>query len=239
MQLVDKAVGQIAAELPASIPVFERWGIDYCCGGDVRLAEACRQRGLSPEQLIAEIRAAAAAQAQPASSWAGTSLGELIEHILEHHHSYLRAELPVLQQRLAKTLEAHDDRHRDMLGRLQRIYLELQEELYAHMHKEEAILFPAIAQMEQARSQRRHPSPLPFASVESPIAVMRLEHERAAQALRQMRELTNDYTAPPEACATWQALYAGLQALEADLHQHIHLENNILFPQATALEREA
>lgn len=235
----EKTVGHIAAEAPAAIAVFEKFGIDYCCGGGQSFAEACRARGLAPEAVAAEIEAALQATPAPTWDWTRASLGELIDHILATHHEYLRAELPVLEQRLAKTLEAHAAAHGDSLRALQHTYSALQEELYGHMHKEEMILFPAIREMEAARLQGRRPAPSPFGSVQNPIRVMRLEHESAAHALQQMREITGDYAPPSDACATYEALLGGLRRLEADLHQHIHLENNILFPRAAELEAAA
>ncbi len=232
----EKTIGRIAAELPASIAVFERHQLDYCCGGDRTFQDACRERGLSPEAVAAEIEAAVQAAPPPARDWTQASLGELLDHIVETHHAYLRAELPALEQRLAKTLEAHGAAHRATLEPLQQTFQALQEEIYGHLHKEEMILFPFIRQIEEARRDGRIPPPAPFGSVENPIRVMRHEHDNAADALTQMRRITQNYTLPPDACSTFEALYRGLEKLEADLHRHIHLENNILFPRAIELE---
>lgn len=236
MDLLAKTVGQIAAEMPPTIPVFERLGIDYCCGGDRLLSQACAARGLSAEEVVAQLEAAASSSPPPPRDWTRASLAELMDHILETHHEYLRAELPALESRLARTLEAHGQTHGALLGELGSVYRGLQEELYAHMHKEEMILFPAIRQMEEAASQGRSAPGTPFGSVSNPIRVMRFEHDHAARALARMREITNGYALPADACATWQALYEGLQQLETDLLHHIHLENNILFWRAAALE---
>jgi regulator of cell morphogenesis and NO signaling len=236
MIALEKTVGRIAAETPASIGVFEKFGIDYCCGGDRPFAEACRERGLAPEAVAAEIEAAGAASGEAVRDWTQAPLAELIDHILSRHHEYLRAELPALEQRMGKTLEAHGTVHGETLRALQQAFLELEEELYGHMHKEEMILFPSIREMEAALAQGRVPAPPPFGSVRNPIRVMRFEHDNAAGALERMRRLSANYAPPAEACATWQALYRGLEQLEADLHRHIHLENNILFPRAEELE---
>lgn len=236
MKLLEKTVGQIAAEMPAAIPLFERLGIDYCCGGDKTLAEVCAARALAAEELAAQIDAALACAPTPGRDWTRATLAELVDHILDTHHEYLRAELPALRDRLARTLEAHGERHGALLRDLEQVYRGLEEEIYGHLHKEEAILFPALRLMEEAAAQGRPAPPAPFGSVQNPIRVMRFEHENAAHALRRMREITQDYTPPAQACATWQALYAGLRQLEGDLHRHIHLENNILFPRAAAME---
>jgi len=232
----DASVGSIAAQTPASIGVFEKFGIDYCCGGGRPFATACRERGLAPEAVAAEIEAAASLALPPARDWMRASLDELIVHILSTHHEYLRAELPALEQRLAKTLEAHAANHGERLRALQEVYSGLQEELYAHLHKEEIILFPAIRELEAAHGEDRRPAPTPFGSLQNPIRVMRHEHDNAAKALERMRDLTGCYTPPPDACASYEALLAGLRRLDADLRQHIHLENNVLFPRAAELE---
>ncbi len=234
----ETTVGGIAAEFPAAIAVFERHHIDYCCGGNRTFAEACRDRGLAPELVAAEIEAAHRTTPMPAEDWTQASLGKLLHHILEAHHAYLRAELPALEQRLAKTLEAHAAAHGDMLGQLQQTFLALSEEIYGHLHKEERILFPFIREMEAAQLEGRTPPQAPFGALENPIRVMRREHDGAAAALLQMRRITRDYTLPPDACPTFEALYRGLEGLEADLHRHIHLENNILFPRAIQAESD-
>ena len=233
-----KAIGQIAAELPGSIPVLEKFGLDYCCHGDQSLEQACLSRGLSPDAIVAEIEAAVSQAPEPARDWTRATVSELIDHILEKHHEYLRAELPALEHRLKRTREAHPS-HAALLEELERTYFALQEELYGHLHKEEMILFPTLRGLEEAVNQQRPVPPPPFGTVNNPIRVMRMEHDNAAVALAKMRSITGNYTLPADACATWEALYRGLQELEADLHIHIHLENNILFPRAVELEAKA
>lgn len=236
MSIALKTVGAIAAELPASIPVFEKFGIDYCCHGDLTLSEACQARGLSAEAIATEIQAAAATTPASERDWLHAPLEDLLDHILDRHHAFLRAELPVLQQRLSKTQEAHAATHGESLRQLQETLQPLVEELYAHLHKEEMILFPYIRLLSQARAEGRTPPRAPFGPLENPLRVMRLEHDSAGAALERLRQITDDYSLPADACATYQALYRGLQDLEADLHRHIHLENNILFPRALELE---
>jgi len=238
MIAIGKAVGRIAAELPGSIPVLEKFGLDYCCHGDQSLEQACLSRGLSPEAVAAEIEAVVSQSPHPARDWLRATASELIDHILEKHHEYLRAELPALQHRLGRTREAHPS-HAALLDELHHTFLALQEELYGHLHKEEVILFPAIRALEEAATQGRRAQPLPFGTVNNPIRVMRLEHDHAKAALERLRNITGDYALPQDACATWEALYRGLRELEADLHMHIHLENNILFPRAIELESGA
>lgn len=229
-----QTVGEIAAETPAAIRVFERYRIDYCCGGKRPLGEVCQERGISPETLLAEL-AQAGRQPDSHSDWSHASLASLIAHIVSTHHLYLKSELPLLRARLAKVLEAHGARYPEILTPLQPVFVGLADELSAHLRKEEIILFPAIEEIEAARAAGRKPTPSPFGSVENPIRMMIFEHDNAGNALAEMRRLTQGYAVPPDVCATYRALYEGLEQLETDLHQHIHLENNILFPRALKL----
>ncbi len=226
-----QTVGEIAAEAPAAVRVFEKYRIDYCCGGKRPLEEVCRERGISPEAVLAEVKEAAAGPATD-RDWSRASMTELIHHIVSTHHEYLKSELPVLDARLGRVIEAHGANHGDMLRDLRRVFAGLRDEITAHLRKEEMILFPALEDLERARNEGRDPAPTPFGSVRNPIRMMMFEHDNAGDALSRMRTVTGNYTLPEDACPTFGALYAGLQELEADLHQHIHLENNILFPRA-------
>ena len=226
----QKTVSEVATSFPGSIRVFEQYGIDFCCGGSKPLAEACQEKGVSVEQLLTEVEKAQKLPGNASSrDWSTATLSDLVQHILEKHHAYLRSELPRLEQMLAKVLQAHGERHGDSLQPLSKFYAGLAKELSDHMWKEENILFPLIQQMEQTQSSAgMSPSP--------PIQMMQMEHESAGNALRQMREVTGNYQVPEDGCQTYRALLDGLRTLEADLHEHIHLENNILFPRALDLE---
>jgi regulator of cell morphogenesis and NO signaling len=213
----EKTIGEIAAERPGAMRVFEQYGIDYCCGGQRSLREACGERGIAPEQLMERIEAAAAPGA--ARDWRSASLDDLIDHILTVHHARLKSELPRLAGLLEKVTAAHPA-HRDSLVPLGKTFAGLQAELEAHMMKEEMVLFPMIR-------YGRGP-------VANPIRVMEHEHDAAGRALERMRAITADYALPVDACNRYRALFDGLRELEADLHQHIHLENNVLFPRAAA-----
>jgi regulator of cell morphogenesis and NO signaling len=229
-------VGQIAAQQPAAVRVFEKYGIDFCCGGHRRLDEVCQEKGVSADALVAELDAAAR-QIQPAETdWANAGLAALIAHIVNKHHEFLKSEMPVIGARLNKVVAAHGERHGEVLLPLQDVLAELGAELSAHMQKEEMILFPAIEELEAAQSEGRQPVLPPFGTVQNPIRMMVYEHDNAGDALAQMRRLTQDYALPQDACNTWRALYHELRQLEADLHVHIHLENNVLFPRAVRLE---
>jgi regulator of cell morphogenesis and NO signaling len=228
----ELTVGRIVAELPQLSRVFEALQIDYCCGGKRRLEAVCRERQIPVEQVIA--RLTLAQQAAPASAernWDRAPLAELCDHIQQAHHDYLRQELPRLEAIIAKVVRAHGAYHPE-LAEVQATFAELRAELEPHMMREDCILFPAIRSLEASGSPLR----LPFGSLNNPIRVMVDEHDHAGDALARLRRLTGDYAVPPGACNTYRVMLAGLAALERDMHQHVHKENNILFPRAIALE---
>lgn len=216
---IDSKVGEIATEHPLATRVFARHGIDYCCGGGNPLGEVCTQLGVDPAVVLAEIETELATPEQDNVRWDEAPLGDLIDHILATHHRPLDEELPRLEAMARKVLEVHRDKQPEMLPELLSVYVGLKDELVGHMAKEEQILFPMIKNGQGAMAG-------------GPISVMEHEHISAGNALKRLRELTNGYEVPEEACNTWRALWHGLAALEAELHQHIHLENNILFKRA-------
>ncbi|MCC7157833.1 MAG: iron-sulfur cluster repair di-iron protein [Bryobacterales bacterium] len=231
----NTSVGDIAAGSAAAASVLEKYGIDYCCGGKLTLEDACRDKGVSAENVRNEIAHAAAAAA-PARDWNTAPLRELVRHIVGKHHEYLKLELPRLGQRVRRVAQVHGPRDPEGLHGLEEVYVGLWQELDLHMHKEEMMLFPAIERLEAAIEGGGPAAAPPFGSVRNPIMVMEREHDTAGGGLTQIRKLTRDFEIPPYACTTYRAMLEGLQALEADLHTHIHLENNILFPRAMAME---
>ena len=238
MTATTQTVRDIALENPASVRVFEKYGIDYCCGGRMPLAEACANRNLNVDEVIASLENAAGAPLPQAPDWSQASLAALSTHIVETHHAYIRRELPRLYELAAKVVGRHGDT-RPELPSIQAKVSELGEELTAHLGKEEVVLFPYIARFEQfvagAGPQPRNC----FGSVSHPIGMMTQEHDLAGELMGQIRRLSGNYEPPAGACPTYRAFYAGLLEFEQDLHQHIHLENNILFPRAIALEASA
>ncbi len=229
---VQTTVGDLVAEQPGRARVFERHGIDFCCGGKTSLSEACAKKNIDVGQIVAELNDADQAGAtHDDANWSKASLSDLIDHIVKTHHAYLAEELPRLSPIIAKVVEVHSERHPE-LAQVQSTYEALREELESHMVKEEQILFPAIRMMERSGGATR----LPFGSVNNPIRMMEFEHDSAGRALAQLRALTHDFTTPADGCNTYRAMVQSLERLEADLHLHIHKENNILFPRAVALE---
>jgi regulator of cell morphogenesis and NO signaling len=234
MSILDtrSTVGQLVKERPARARVFERLGIDYCCGGKTPLGRACRDKGLDPDQVLRELAHLDAGPAEDEGvDWSFATLTELADHIVETHHAYLRRELPRLDALANKVANAHGPRHPELLEVL-RIIGRLRSELESHMLKEERILFPMVKLLESATEPQR----FPCGSVGHPVSVMELEHDDAGAALAQLRELTREYEAPDDACSTYRALLDGLAGLEADMHFHVHKENNLLFPGTLARE---
>lgn len=229
----EKTVRELALENPAAPRVFEELGIDYCCGGELSLGQACARAHVSLERVACSLEAAERAPQE--RDWQGEPLLELIAHIKNTHHRYTRAEIKRLRQLLDKVCAVHGANHPELLE-LWKTFGELAQELTVHMMKEEAVLFPYIERMEEAVIAKEPVLPPPFGAVRNPIAMMRHEHDAAGAALRQMRAASHGYVVPPDACLSYQTLYQALAAFELDLHQHIHLENNILFPRAIALE---
>lgn len=217
----ETRVGQLAAEHPLATRVFARHGIDFCCGGGQSLGDVCDRKRLDAQAVLAEIRKELETPGVSEKRWDHEPLGDLIEHILTTYHRALDEELPRLESMTRKVVEVHGDKDSERFDELLSVFLGLKAELEEHMAKEEQILFPMIRSGQGAHAL-------------GPISVMEHEHESAATALRRLRELTHDYEVPTEACNTWRALWHGLAALETDLHEHIHLENNILFPRASA-----
>ena len=218
---VETTVGRIAAEYPLATRVLARHKIDYCCGGGRPLNEVCEQKGLDTESIIEDIQKEIENSDAPEIQWDKAPLNDLIGHILVTYHRPLHEELPRLEAMARKVSSVHGNKDPEVLSGILSVFLGLKDELDQHMMKEEQILFPMI---KFGQGTTAH----------GPISVMLQEHDSAGEALTRLRELTNDYRVPENACNTWRALWHGLADLETSLHQHIHLENNILFPRALA-----
>ena len=235
MTNTTQTVREIALEQPHSIRVFERFGIDYCCGGRKPLAEACAEKQLPVDEVVAALESASNSAAALPVDWSQATLSALIGHIETTHHVYVKTELPRLAVLAQKVVNRHGDTQAH-LPPMQSLLVLLDDELIHHLGKEEHVLFPYIAKLEGALiSGGAHPEAC-FGTIESPIAMMTSEHEAAGALLAEIRKLSDNFTTPVGACPTYHAYYDGLKEFEQDLHQHIHLENNILFPRAIAME---
>ena len=225
----EMTVGQLVVERPARARIFERLGIDYCCGGRLPLSEACSKRGLDTSKVLEELRAADdAAGPAPERDWAAASATELADNIESTHHGYLKRELPRLIALTRRVAEVHGG-HRPSLVEVRDVFDKFANEMVEHMGKEERVLFPWIRLLDRGRE----PAP---AGVSRPVNQMIHEHDDAGADLAKLSELTNGFTPPMDACNTYRAMLDGLKHLEADTHTHVHKENNILFPMAVRLE---
>lgn len=234
-QFMTKTVREIALEMPLTTRVFEEFKIDYCCRGNTMFDEACRNAGTDPAVVIDRLGDVVAEGSEP-DAFATATLTSLIVHIRDTHHAYTRDETAQLKPLMEKVVMRHGD-HYPYLCELRVLFVSLVGELGPHMSKEEMVLFPYIEQMEAMPADTLSAETPPFGTVQNPIRMMRVEHDDAGQILRQMRLVTDNYLLPEGACPSFTALFHRLEALERDLHRHIHLENNLLFPRAIELEQ--
>ena len=234
----EKTVRELALENPAATRVFEKLGIDYCCGGNKSLDEACHTANLNTDQVLdsLEMAAQSARAVQEEHNWQTEALADLIWHIKNTHHKYTREEIARLGPLFDKVCSVHGKNHPELL-QIHGIFQGLAQELTTHLMKEEMVLFPHIERMEESVLQHEPILPPPFGTVQNPVSMMEHEHDSAGAALRTLRASSNGYQAPADGCVSYQTLYKTLAEFGADLHQHIHLENNILFPQAIAMEK--
>ncbi len=235
MPALEQTVREIALGQPSSIRVFEQFGIDYCCGGRKPLTEACTEKNVDYHAVVAALEKAEEVQAPKGEDWTSRSLAGLSAHIVATHHEYCKRELPRLAGLAARVVSRHGA-SRTELPMIQSKLAQLSEELTEHLAKEEIILFPHISKLERS-SMEGGPTPHGcFGTVAHPVAMMVQEHDAAGALMAEIRGLSSDFTAPEGACPTYHAFYDGLKEFEKDLHQHVHLENNILFPRAIELE---
>lgn len=233
-----KTVREIALEMPVTTRVFEEFKIDYCCGGRKMFLEACHSAGANPEKVLQKIENIIDADEPTELEWLKTTtLKGLINYICEKHHAFTRAEIANLLPLMAKVADRHGEIHSE-LYELELVFRELCDDLSPHLLKEERVLFPYIEELEKADAGIGSVSLSCFGTVRNPVRAMMMEHDTAGDLLRKMRELSMEYKLPEGACPSFTALYNRLEAFEKDLHQHIHLENNLLFPRAVELEQK-
>ncbi|PQJ33688.1 iron-sulfur cluster repair di-iron protein [Salinibacter sp. 10B] len=224
----DTPVAELVTDQPGRARIFEELGIDYCCGGDHSLAEACRKNDLDPETVVRMLNATVQSGTSPSKDWTKASLGSLMDHIVETHHDYLRSELPRLEQLLSRVVQAHGTEV-PWLDPTLEVFQTLKLDLETHMMSEEERVFPSI------RALTTDGDAPETGLDENGIDKMIREHDDAGTALERLRDLTNGFTPPAGACPKFRAALDGLDELETDMHQHVHKENNILFPRARAL----
>ena len=235
-KLVEKTLAEIVTDNIRSAIIFEEAGLDFCCKGNRSLKSACEDKNIDPQKIVSELRKLSDSGngKQNVNDW---QLDFLVDYIVNNHHQYVRRMIPVISLHADKVASVHGKNHPETL-KIADLFLAVREELEAHMMKEERILFPQIKQMVLTQKENSQFFPPPFGTIQNPIRMMELEHTSAGDAMHQIRELSNNHTHPEDACNTFKALYSELKEFEEDLHKHIHLENNILFPKAIELEAE-
>jgi len=228
--IAEQTLASIVTNNHFTVPVLEKYHLDFCCKGKRTLAEACTEKGLSVESISEELERSTTALQNNKMPFTAMNAEQLISYILIHHHFYVKQSMPTILGHLEKVAAKHGDRFPYMIEVLS-IFKEINEEMTAHMHKEETILFPRIKEVEalQIAEQNRN---LADGYISAPIHMMEQEHDHAGDLLYKMRDLTNTYTLPAEACTTFQVCLAELKEFEEDLHRHVHMENNLLFPLA-------
>lgn len=232
-----RTIGEIAAENPVTIRAFEKFGIDYCCGGKRTLEDACSKVGVQLEDVESYLRRIERFQRnEKTSNLNNAGLIEVVRYIVDKHHVFTKNEIQRLDNLITKVCKSHCGNHPELL-RLNILFQRLCEELIPHLMKEEQILFPYIEKLVEACEHKSLFIEPSFITVLNPLQVMSKEHDKAGDLLSSMRKVTNNYALPDDACNSYRALYYGLEEFERDLHQHIHTENNILFPRAIELEK--
>jgi regulator of cell morphogenesis and NO signaling len=230
----DQSIGSIVSKNFKTAEVFRKYNIDYCCGGKVSLESVCNKNSIDIDLITKELDGVNSSfdYNQPYDEW---TLSKLVDHIVNSHHQYVRNSIPILFELTAKVAGVHGARH-PILQEVKIFFEQLANELTSHMYKEEEILFPFVKQLDEAFNKEDSLEQPFFKSVQNPIHMMEEEHEVAGELLAKIRQLTNAYTPPADACTSYNVLFAKLEEFEKDLHTHIHLENNILFPKAAKME---
>jgi regulator of cell morphogenesis and NO signaling len=233
----DETLGEIAAKDLRKAEVFKKYGLDFCCGGKKTVKEACAEKGIDVTRVEQELQTAdknyAASRPLPYNEW---TPGFLADYIVQMHHSYIRKTIPDLRSYAVKVANVHGAEHPELIT-IRRLTEEVCDDLATHMIREETVLFPYIKQLIAAKNSGTAVQHGHFSTVQTPVDMMEDEHELVGAHLDKIRKLSNNYTLPEGACASYSFLYKTLEEFENDLHIHVHLENNILFPKAIALEK--
>jgi regulator of cell morphogenesis and NO signaling len=233
----EKQIGQFVADDFRTAAVFSNYGIDFCCKGDRTVEEVCKKKGIEVNALLNELGEVLNAKTNQSIDYKSWPLDLLADYIEKKHHRYVEEKTPVLHQFLDKLCSVHGERHPELLE-INEHFSASAHELAAHMKKEELILFPFVKRMVNAKMENSAIQSPQFGTVENPIAMMMQEHDIEGERFRQIAELSNNYNPPADACNTYKVTFSMLQEFEQDLHLHIHLENNILFPGAIKLEQQ-
>lgn len=233
----EKQIGQFVADDFRTAAVFAKYKIDFCCNGNRSVEEACEKKSIDSNKILDELQAVLNSKTNQSIDYKSWPLDLLAEYIEKTHHRYVTEKIPVLLQFLNKLCAVHGERHPELF-KINELFTASAGELSAHLKKEELVLFPFVKKLVAAKLSQGTIETPHFGKVENPIAMMMQEHDNEGERFRQIAELTNNYTPPADGCNTYQVTFAMLQEFEQDLHLHIHLENNILFPEAIKLEQQ-
>lgn len=233
----DSNIGMVVADDYRSASVFEHYGIDFCCNGNRSIQAACEEKNIAAETILQSLKDMVASTSgdTAAVDYKSWPIDLLADYVEKKHHRYVVGQIPVIQAFMVKIINAHGAKHPE-LAEIKELFDDSAEELTAHMEKEEKILFPFVRKMVAEQQAGQKHVAAPFGTVQNPIRMMMHEHDTEGERFRKIKELSNGYTTPQDGCNTYRAAFAHLQAFEDDLHLHIHLENNILFPKAIQLE---
>lgn len=217
--------------------IFEKYNLDFCCRGNKSLSEACNEKGLKSENVFSELQNISVNNAANSIRYDEWELDFLIDYIINNHHNYIRSITPLISSLAGKVVSAHGKNHPEVI-KIAEIFSTLGKELSQHLMKEEQILFPYIKNLVKIKNNNSKYEPPYFSSVENPIRMMEAEHTAAADEMYEIRNLSKNYLIPSDACNTFKVFYKELKEFEEDLHKHVYLENNILFPKSIELEKE-
>jgi len=234
--ITDQTLATIVTNNHSTVPVLEKYHLDFCCKGKRTLAQACSEKGLPLETIAMELELATTKETQNKIPFTAMSDEEIISYILIHHHFYVKQSLPAIMAHLEKVASKHGDRYPYMIEVLM-LFKAINDDMLSHMNKEEMVLFPRIKQL-AAITEAHQAREFAEGYISGPIEVMEHEHDHAGSILYNIRQLTNSYTPPADACTTMQVTFAELKEFEEDLHRHVHLENNILFPMAENMMKQ-
>lgn len=230
-------IGDLVAEDFRKAEVFEKYGIDFCCGGKKTVAEACNKKGVDVGLVERELHKVERQPNRNLHGFSNWNPGLLADYIINNHHQYVKRSLPFLHELSAKVARVHGDLHPEVAA-IATHFEGIEQELLSHMQKEEIILFPYIKELAEAKQSGSQLMPPPFGTIDNPINMMEQEHDTVGNSMAAIEQLSNGFDPPNDGCTSYRILFAKLQEFQKDLHQHIHLENNILFPKALKLEKE-
>lgn len=232
---INTTIGDFVAMYPQTRKIFDRFDLDYCCGGKKEIKAAAEEKEVNLNELVTELEQniSSVEEKEQEKIWINSSLSEIIDHIVSKHHGFLKKALPDTYKLLERVVRVHGPKHGNFLNKLNDIYSQLKEKLEEHLNDEEKVLFPYIKELESGAKQKSISRDKE--SLNTVIEILCSEHDEAGNALREMRNITSNYILPHDACESFKALYDNLQEIEDDLHEHVHLENTVLFPKVQAL----